>query len=188
MWKTKMWVRRLHRDGDGQRCISGDEDAKDQPAVFLMYWLAMNLNVSEGCSWWLENLYRVESASQLRKAPKRDMFYTDFTYLAMNQVTQRLAIILLSGGETGCGPRDTFMLRRLGAWRNADKQYSWNSTWKDLCKSTVSTLFGQTSQQWSLPQITHIEHETGQFKRRNSGDLNNVIFSTWVVTGGAPRL
>ena len=24
---------------------------------------------------WLENLYRVESTSQLRKAPKEDMFY-----------------------------------------------------------------------------------------------------------------
>jgi len=58
-------------------------------SITTEYWLAMNLNVSEGCSWWLENLYRVESTSQLRKAPKGTCF-TNFTYLAMNQVTPAL--------------------------------------------------------------------------------------------------
>jgi len=43
MQKMKTWTRRLHRDRDGKRFISGDEDVKDQPAVFLMKFLMVIL-------------------------------------------------------------------------------------------------------------------------------------------------
>jgi len=44
MQKAKTWTRRLHRDRDGKRCISGDKDVKYQPAVFLMslYYVGTN--------------------------------------------------------------------------------------------------------------------------------------------------